>query len=75
MFQCSFMKCWQAGLGGILFSVLSILSVTISFSVSMGTEAGVSGSNFQRLGTSSPQNSQTFFLLSATYTSLYALKK
>lgn len=38
-----------AGLGGILFSVLSILPVTISFPMSMATEAGVSVSDFQRL--------------------------
>lgn len=36
-----------AGLGGILFSVLSFLSVPISFPMTMGT--GVSVSNFQRL--------------------------
>lgn len=38
-----------AGLAGILFSVLSILLVTISFPMSMETEFGVSSSNFQRL--------------------------
>jgi len=48
LFQCCFNE-MLVGLGAILSSVLSFLLATKCLLMLMGTEGGVSGSNFQKI--------------------------